>query len=182
MYWYRYCSGSFISFNFLYKDLNEAASMGGVLTLQLLRCASCEERQLEVISLLDSAPDQQQLIPLLRQLFPTLPLREQFRLTLLHFLTSAAPDTEAARLAGVFYGKILNRELFPELGGGGGGGGQGPVVEGGVSVQHSSHGPWLAECVRCVSHFVAKENKVGFQLSVFNILERDTSIGTLLSS
>jgi hypothetical protein len=86
--------------------------------------------------------------------------REQFRQTLLHLLTSAPPDTEAARSAALFYGKILNRELFPERTGGSGG--QSPVLEG-VSddpVQHTSHGPWLAECVRCVSHFITKENKV----------------------
>jgi hypothetical protein len=57
--------------------LNEPASLGGVLALHLLRYASSQARQLEVISLLDSAPDQQQqLLHLLHQLLPTLPLRQ----------------------------------------------------------------------------------------------------------
>ena len=140
--------------------LNEAASLAGVLTIHLLRFASSEEKQLAVISLLSSRPN---LLPLLLLLYPTLQLRENFRRAVLHLLTAASPDTEAARSAAVFYGQILNKDLFPEQAGSGGRSSaedMEAVDSSSAPLHHTSYGPWMAECVRCVALFLSRAAKV----------------------
>jgi hypothetical protein len=135
--------------------VNDAASLAGVLALHLLRFSSSEERRLAVVSLLAARPN---LLPLLQLIFPTPHLRESFRLAILHLLTAAPPASQAAKTAALFYGQILNRELFPERAVGGT-----EVADETTScwpLHHSSHGPWMAECGRCVSLFHTSCSKV----------------------
>jgi hypothetical protein len=92
--------------------------------------------------------------------------REQFRVALLRLVTAAAPGSEAAKSAALFYGRVLHRDLFPERTTSGGGGGRSAENTSAADpgcvapLHHSSHGPWTAECVRCVSLFKSRASKV----------------------
>jgi hypothetical protein len=93
-------------------------------------------------------------------------VREQFRAALLRLVTAAAPGSEAAKSAALFYGRVLHRDLFPERTTSGGGGGRSAENTSAADpgcvapLHHSSHGPWTAECVRCVSLFKSRASKV----------------------